>query len=408
MALESSMAPINLSKHDRVEVSDGHVTCMVEAADRPRWGLEWARDRQGLYALAPTPSGSPQRVSHHLLTAAIPGVVVKLHEPSGERRGRVDRFTLNLDAAGLVAGLAFQPGITQSFRYLPPGQFLMGSPHNEPSRFSDEGPLHAVILTEGLWLADTACTQALWLAVMGDKNPRRFTGDADLPVERVSWDDVQIFLTKLQAYLPTSVEAVLPTEAQWEYACRAGSSTPFSFGDQISTEQVNYNGNYPYTNGPKREYRGKTVPVKALLANAWGFYQMHGNVLEWCADAMRKYTGATVTNPSGASGNGTNAYAVRGGSWSGYARHARSALRLQAERIAPIDDIGFRFAIRPRRAPGAAGPTFDGRRPLHDRDGPDFGGAAHNAAPVDTREEIGTEVVRGMDLFSDLTHKRKR
>ena len=135
----------------------------------------------------------------------------------------------------------------------------MGSPDNEPEREDDEGPQHQVTLTEGFWLADTACTQGLWLAVMGGKNPSRFTGDPDLPVETVSWYDVQKFLAKLQAYLPAGVTAVLPTEAQWEYACRAGSSTAFSFGDNISTDQANYNGKYPYNKGttlPKLLDRG--------------------------------------------------------------------------------------------------------------------------------------------------------
>jgi formylglycine-generating enzyme required for sulfatase activity len=276
-----------------------------------------------------------------------------------------DRFGL---WAALLAG-----EVTQRMRYLPPGSFLMGSPPDEAQRNGDEGPQHQVTLTQGLWLADTACTQGLWLAVMGGKNPSRFTGDLDLPVEQVSWDEVQEFLAQLQAHLPAGVEAVLPTEAQWEYACRAGSTTPFSFGHQISTNQVNYDGNYPYNNGPNGEYRGTTVPVKALPANPWGLYQMHGNVWEWCADAMRTYTKKAVTDSSGASSEGSESLAVRGGSWIGYAQGARSAQRYQDEPGGRLYALGFRFALRSTGQPGAGGPVSVGRSPSLGRDGPVLG-----------------------------------
>ncbi len=272
------------------------------------------------------------------------------------------------DRFGLWAALAVG-GLTQRLRYLPPGSFLMGSPLDEPNRFEDEGPQHQVTLTEGLWLADTACTQGMWMAVMGGDNPSHFTGDLDLPVERVSWNDVQAFLAQLQAHLPAGIKALLPTEAQWEYACRAGTTTPFSFGQQISTAQVNYNGNHPYNNGPKGEYREATVPVKAVPANAWGLYQMHGNVWEWCADAMHAYTEKAVADPSGAGGKGTQSYAVRGGSWFNDGWLARSARRNQLERVGHRASLGFRFALRSISQPGAGGPVF-GQSPSLGRDGP--------------------------------------
>jgi formylglycine-generating enzyme len=263
------------------------------------------------------------------------------------------------DRFGLWAALVAE-GVTPRMRWVSPGQFLMGSPAAESERLENEGPQHLVTLTEGLWLADTACTQGLWLAVMGGDNPSNFKGELDLPVENVSWDDAQEFLSKLQAYLPVEVEAVLPTEAQWEYACRTGTSTPFGFGEEIATNQVNYDGNYPYRKGPKGEFRKKTVPVKALPANAWGLYQMHGNVWEWCADGMRKYDKESVSNPSGASGQGVEGFAVRGGSWFSYARFARSARRLQAQRGGRHNDLGFRFALRSTSQPGAGGPRPEG------------------------------------------------
>jgi formylglycine-generating enzyme required for sulfatase activity len=264
------------------------------------------------------------------------------------------------DRYGLWAELLVN-GVTQRMRWLSAGRFKMGSqfPH-------DEYPPHTVTLTEDLWLADTACTQALWLAVTDGRNPSHFTGNPDLPVEQVSWDDVQEFFSALQtqAALPTDIHAMLPTEAEWEYACRADSTTPFSFGEQITTELVNFFGNQRGNDGPKGEYRGQTVPVKALPANAWGLYQMHGNVWEWCADAQRPYTSNPVTNPSGRSGGGVDAFAVRGGSWFVGASDSRSARRVRSMRRGRSDAIGFRFALKSTGGPAASGPVFNGQSQL--------------------------------------------
>ena len=250
------------------------------------------------------------------------------------------------DRFGLWADMAVKGVTRQRLRWIEPGSFLMGSDPDENDRFEAEGPQHPVTLTEGYWLADTACTQGLWLAVLGGENPSHFQGDPELPVENVSWGEVQQFLVKLQGLLPQGTQAVLPTEAQWEYACRADTTTAFSFGDTISPVQVNYDGNYPYRGAPQGEYREKTVPVKSLRANAWGLYQMHGNVWEWCADAMRDYTQAAVDNPSGATGQGADNRAVRGGSWFFNAQDARSALRDQDPRVNRGLNLGFRFALR--------------------------------------------------------------
>ena len=122
----------------------------------------------------------------------------------------------------------------QRLRWIPPGEFLMGSPGNEPERFDDECPQHRVRLTQGLWLADTACTQALWRAVMDGQNPADFKDDPNNPVEQVSHDDALQFLARLRDRLGHGAEPVLPTEAQWEYACRAGTTSPFSFGARRS------------------------------------------------------------------------------------------------------------------------------------------------------------------------------
>ena len=230
--------------------------------------------------------------------------------------------------------------VQQRFRWIAPGSFLMGSPESEAERYSDE-ILHPVTLTKGFWLADTACTQALWQEVMLD-NPSDFTGDPDLPVESASWLDVQQFIEHLNAVFP-DFQAKLPTEAQWEYACRAGTQTSFSFGDNITPEQVNYDGNYPYAGGNKGFYRRKTVPVKLLPPNPLGLYQMHGNVWEWCTDWYGDYPRQAVIDPRGPD-HGEHRV-VRGGSWLNDAGCTRSAYRGRAVPDDRNASLGFRLAL---------------------------------------------------------------
>ncbi len=241
------------------------------------------------------------------------------------------------DGYGLYAEFAVG-GVIQRMRWIAPGSFLMGSPESEAGRDDDERQ-HPVSLTQGYWLADTACTQALWQAGMGN-NPSRFKGD-DRPVEMVSWDDAQGFIKKLNQAI-SDLNIRLPTEAEWEYACRAGTQTPFWFGDNITPEQVNYDGNYPYPGGKKGQYRKQTVDVKDLPCNAWGLYQMHGNVWEWCQDWFGDYSAEAVTDPSGPDSGGYRV--LRGGSWDSLGRYVRSASR---DWFTPADryvSIGFRLA----------------------------------------------------------------
>jgi formylglycine-generating enzyme required for sulfatase activity len=213
----------------------------------------------------------------------------------------------------------------------------MGSPPTEAERSDNEGPQHEVTISKGFWLFDTACTQALWQAVMG---PRFFKG-SDRPVGSVSWDDVQGFLQRIKRV--PGVDLRLPTEAQWEYACRAGTATPFSFGETIASDQVNYDGDYPYAGGRKGLYRRETVPVASLPANSWGLYEMHGNVWEWCTDGRRNYTTEAVTDPVGSTGAG-GGRVLRGGSWNGIAGYVRSASRGANDPGIRYSDIGFRCA----------------------------------------------------------------
>ncbi|MCB1937316.1 MAG: formylglycine-generating enzyme family protein [Nitrosomonas sp.] len=255
------------------------------------------------------------------------------------------------DEFGLWMAFTYK-GVKQAFRWCEPGTFLMGSPEDEPERLDNELQ-HEVTLTKGFWIADTPVTQALWQVVMGE-NPGRFQGE-ERPVENVSWDDAQVFITKMNDLKP-ELKLCLPSEAQWEYACRAGTATSFSWGDQIDSSLVNFDGNYPYNDGHKSEYREQTVDVKELPCNDWGLYQMHGNVWEWCQDLFVSHKLITVIDPlilyhpedfsfyeNLVRGEHIkNIKVLRGGSWVSLARFCRSAHRNCGELAS--DDIGFRLA----------------------------------------------------------------
>ncbi len=240
------------------------------------------------------------------------------------------------DPYGLWCGIEIG-GVEQRLRWIPPGKFLMGSPEDEPNRMNGE-LLHRVMLTQGYWLAETACTQALWKAVMGS-DPSKFKG-SDRPVESVSWDDVKDFIEQLNEKLP-DLQCRLTTEAEWEYAARAGSQTPFWWGSSLSPERANYQGWAPYADGEKGQDRKETVPVKAFEPNPWGLYQVHGNVLEWCEDWYGKYKRDAVLNPQG--NNSGMRRVCRGGSWDDRGWRLRAAYRDEHEPDSRIDDLGFRL-----------------------------------------------------------------
>jgi sulfatase modifying factor 1 len=223
-------------------------------------------------------------------------------------------------------------------RWIEPGTFMMGSPEDEPERYDDE-TLHQVTLSEGFWLGATTVTQALWQAVTGE-NPSHFKGE-QRPVENVSWNDAQQFVNQLNKKVH-GLELELPTEAQWEYACRAGTTTPFFFGENISTDQVNYDGNHPYADGEQGGYREETVDVKVLPCNDWGLYQMHGNVWEWCQDWLGEYPVEPVIDPFGPN-TGRNRV-CRGGSWYSSGWYCRSASRIRVVSGFRCFWLGFRLA----------------------------------------------------------------
>jgi formylglycine-generating enzyme required for sulfatase activity len=205
--------------------------------------------------------------------------------------------------------------VTQRMRWIKPGTFMMGSPEGEEERYEDESPWHRVTLTKGFWMADTQVTQELWMAVSGRKNPSHFEGGTN-PVERVSWEDCEKWISKLcehHAFFKIS----LPSEAQWEYVCRAGSTTAYCFGDDPQ-ELLKYSWF-------EENSKSKSYPVKQLLPNGWGLYDMHGNVWEWCRDWYGAYEKSTQLDPTGPT-KGTSRV-IRGGSWVSPARVPRSACR---------------------------------------------------------------------------------
>ena len=259
------------------------------------------------------------------------------------------------DAHGPFADLNVH-GVIQRFRWCPPGTFQMGSPEGEAGRYRGEGPQHEVTLSAGFWMADSPVTQALWLALMGE-NPSRFADPAhlDRPVEMVDWEQAVRFCALLEERLQRAglgddgLVFRLPTEAEWEYACRAGTQTA-TYAGELRLRGENdapeldliawYGGNsgvgYALAGGedsrgwPNKQHPHTTAGtrvVKQRSPNAWGLYDTLGNVGEWCADWVRLgegYAGGARVDPIGQAGPDR---AIRGGSWFSDARYARAAVR---------------------------------------------------------------------------------
>jgi formylglycine-generating enzyme required for sulfatase activity len=225
---------------------------------------------------------------------------------------------------------------------IPSGTFLMGSPEDEIDRSPNESPQHSVTVPS-FCIGKYPITQAQWRVVANlpqverELNPEAssFSGD-DRPVEQVSWFDAQEFCERLSNLKKR--EYRLPSEAEWEYACRAGTTTPFNFGETISTDLANYRGEYAYGRGTKGTFRQETTSVGTFPPNSFGLYDLHGNVLEWCLDHSHpNYEGAPTDGSAWIDPHAAiNAIRLlRGGSWMYYPREARSAASFQ--HFAPID-----------------------------------------------------------------------
>jgi serine/threonine protein kinase len=223
-------------------------------------------------------------------------------------------------------------GIDLPLRWCPAGSFTMGSPDSEPDRSEDENQVR-VTLTKGFWLGETEVTQELYESVVGT-NPSHFKGPRG-PVEQVSWEEAVAFCAKLTARersagrLTATQEYRLPWEAEWEYACRAGTTTATAFGDSLSSEQANFDGDYPYNGAAKGSDLGATCAVGKYAANAWGLKDMHGNVWEWCGDwYVDKLKGGT--NPFVDTSTGSGYRVLRGGSWIDSGHSCRSSSRVRS------------------------------------------------------------------------------
>lgn len=224
----------------------------------------------------------------------------------------------------------------------------MGSPTSEPQRDSDEGPQHQVRIGYALAVGKYEVTFAEWDACAaaggcgGYRPDDRGWGRGNRPVINVSWDDTQRYLRWLTSR--TGKRYRLLSEAEWEYAARAGTTTPFAFGATISPNQANYVGTSAYAGGPNGIHRGQTVVVGSFRPNAWGLYDMHGNVWEWVEDCSNEsYVGAP-SDGSAWTGGGCSKRILRGGSWYSESRNLRSAIRVRAETDFRILYYGFRVA----------------------------------------------------------------
>jgi len=260
----------------------------------------------------------------------------------GERNGaegsaKAVSLSLQGKQAGEVKEFTIAPRMTVKFRWCPatgPQGFVMGSPATEKDRELDEVQ-HKVVLSKGFWMGETEVTQGLWKAVMGSNPSSVKKGDA-YPVEKVSWDDCQRFIKKVNqsGTLPAGVKLAMPTEAQWEYACRAGSAGAYAGSGKLD-DMGWYEGNS----------KGSIQPVGKKKANAWGLKDMHGNVWEWCSDKYAPYRAVSETDPTGSSDGKSRV--ARGGSWYDSLELCRSAAR---DGYAPSSGgiiLGLRLIILP-------------------------------------------------------------
>jgi formylglycine-generating enzyme required for sulfatase activity len=245
--------------------------------------------------------------------------------------------------------------------WIPPGTFTMGSPATEKDRYEDEGPQLSVTLTKGFFMGKYEVTQAEYLVIMG-KNPSFFSKtngypeDLNRPVDQVSWEDATNYCAKLTVrdratgVFPAGWAYRLPTEAEWEYACRAGTTTPFHYGAELRAGFANFDGHYEYTavgtvTNRLATFLGQPRAVGSYTPNAWGLYDMHGNMYEWCWDWAADYASGSVLDPKGPPLGSFRVF--RGGAWEYPARLCRSAVRNYSWPGINSADVGFRIVLAP-------------------------------------------------------------
>ncbi len=280
------------------------------------------------------------------------------YQSPGKRREALERRLQELLQHGVAPCMAMLTNsIGMKLVLIPPGRFLMGSPFSEPYHSPDEGPVHEVTLTRPYYLGCFPVTQQEYHEVMQSR-PSHFAPDGPLPyyrlndvdtsrfpVDSVDYEDAVAFCKRLSA-LPEERAAGrryrLPTEAEWEYACRAGTSSVFYFGDSLSSRQANFDGNYPYGGAERGVYLKRTCNVGQYPPNAFGLYDMYGNVWEWCSDWFDEnfYRYSPKNDPVGPPGG--DAHVLRGGSWIDASWHCRSADRSHRE---ALHYVGFRVVM---------------------------------------------------------------
>ena len=256
------------------------------------------------------------------------------------------------------------PDLTNSigmeFAWIPAGSFVMGSPESEHGRDTDETQ-HRVTLTRGYWMGRHLVTQDQWTEVMGANTSHFRNRGAGLPAEWISWLDCLAFCRAMEKL--DSRPYRLPTEAEWEYACRGGTTSPFWFGDTTDATRCNYEGSYAYAGGPTHAPLNITTPGKRYPANPFGLYDMHGNLQEFCADRHRGehagYPPRAISNPRGPAKGQYRI--IRGGSWGAHPSRCRSAEREWMRRDDRSQFVGFRvvFHLKEATREGSEGTTED-------------------------------------------------
>ncbi len=232
---------------------------------------------------------------------------------------------------------------------IPAGEFLMGSPPTEPSRQDQEGPQRS-IQVPSFYIGAYAITQQQYEAVMGN-NPSYFADDqvedgTNLPVEQITWQEADLFCQQLSELTKRTYR--LPTEAEWEYACRAGTTTPFCFGDTLTTEIANFFADFSFTENFEENYRNIPVAADSFWPNAFGLYNMHGNVHEWCSDDYHdSYNGAPSDANQWVSNKANASKVMRGGSWFNDTPVCRSAARDKNTQEGRSNSFGFRVVCEP-------------------------------------------------------------
>jgi formylglycine-generating enzyme required for sulfatase activity len=357
--IEARLEEFGLVNEVPLYVADTVMACLAkDLAQRPQTIREVA-ERLGLdigpeIPMIPEPEAAPSATpgrslaTSNRLTVLFATITIILLVAIGlllSKRAKENALAQNSGANGVFSPSVTNPPPSLDFElvdlvWIPPGSFVMGSPERDPDRSPDEMPPTEVFIGKGFWLGKFEVTQAEYLKLMSN-NPAKFTGDLTRPIESVGWDDAVEYCAKLTAFerkqgrLPAGYVYRLPTEAEWEYAARAGTTTRFSFGNDPAAL-----GDYAWFAENSSQ---TTHPVGHKKPNPWGLYDTHGNVWEWCLDWKGPYGGARIMDPAGPR---TGSFRInRGGSWFDQPKGCRSANRFNPAALQGFEYVGFRVAL---------------------------------------------------------------